>query len=121
MNSDELTSLICSFIFEKKGYDIKTLDVRNLTTMTDYFIICSADSDPQLRAIADHIDTELKERGIKVWHKEGMQSLNWVLIDLVDVVVHIFKPESRNFYGLERLWGDAVITEIKDKISSPTK
>jgi ribosome-associated protein len=74
----------------------------------------SGDSDTQIKAIADHIVRELKGQEIRVYHKEGYNSLRWVLLDYVDVVVHVFKPETREFYGLERLWGDAKIDFVMD-------
>jgi ribosome-associated protein len=77
-------------------------------------VICSADSDTQVKAIADEVDKELRDQGIRYWHKEGYQALNWVLIDYVDVVVHIFKKDARAFYKLEKLWGDAPVEEVKD-------
>lgn len=116
MNSRNLADKISELIFSKKGYDVKLLDLRELTTITDYFIICSADSDTQVKAISDEVDKTLRDEGIKSWHKEGYRSLNWVLLDYVDVVVHVFKKESRDFYNLEKLWGDAPTVEMEDPL-----
>lgn len=116
LESSQLTNRITELIFNKKGYDVNILDLRNLTTITDYFVICSGDSDTQVKAIADEIDKKLRDDGIKPWHTEGYQALNWVLIDCVDVVIHIFKKETREFYNLEKLWGDAPTIHVKDPL-----
>lgn len=116
MNSKQLAEKISDAIFNKNGYDVKLLDIHIVTTMTDYFLICSADSETQVKAISDEIENKLKDEGIKCWHKEGYKSLSWVLLDYVDVVVHIFKKDAREFYNLEKLWGDAVITEMEDPL-----
>lgn len=114
MNSKQLADNITGCIFNKKGFDVKILDLREVTTMADYFVICSADSDTQVKAIADEIDKNLKDEGIRTWHKEGYKGLNWVLLDYVDVVVHIFKKDVRTYYNLERLWGDAPSIAVED-------
>ncbi len=121
MNSKNLADKIAQLVFNKKGYDVTILDLRNLTTFADYFVICSADSDTQVKAIADEIDKELRDEGIKYWHKEGYRSLSWVLIDYVDVVAHIFKKDSREFYKLEKLWGDAPVEVVKDPVADEPK
>lgn len=121
MNSRNLADKISELIFSKKGYDVKLLDLRELTTITDYFIICSADSDTQVKAISDEVDKTLRDEGIKSWHKEGYRSLNWVLLDYVDVVVHVFKKDSREFYNLEKLWGDAPTVEMEDPLLKKTE
>lgn len=100
----------------KKAIDVKVLDLRELTSVTDYFVICSGSLDLHVKAISDAIVEELEKRKIKVWHIEGYSVLKWVLLDYVDVVVHIFNREIRDFYSLERLWGDApteVLSEQK--------
>lgn len=114
---DQILKIITDSIFEKKGVDVKILDLRNITTIADYFVVCSGESDMQVKAIADNVDKKLSEEGIKVWKKEGFKALSWVLIDLSDIVVHVFRNESRQFYNLERLWGDAPIEEVKDPVS----
>jgi ribosome-associated protein len=114
LNSKSLADKITSLILNKKGYEIRILDLRTLASFADYFVICSADSDVQVKAIADEIDKELRDEGIKFWHKEGYKALNWVLIDYVDVVVHVFRKEAREFYKLEKLWGDAPVEIIED-------
>lgn len=91
----------------KKAVDVKVLDLRGLTSVTDYFVICSGSIDLHVKAISDAIVEGLENRKIKVWHIEGHSALKWVLLDYVDVVVHIFNGQARAFYGLERLWGDA--------------
>jgi len=116
LNSTQLTEKITSLIFNKKGYDVKVLDLRKLTTMSDYFIICTADSDTQVKAIADEIDKSLRDEGIKSWHKEGYKALSWVLLDYVDVIVHVFKKDARTFYNLEKLWGDAQVINVEDTV-----
>ena len=107
MNSKDLAYKISDIIFTKKGFNVIAIDLRKLVSFTDYFVICSADSDTQVKAISDQLDKALSEEGIKCWHKEGLKALSWVLMDYVDVVVHIFKKESREFYNLEKPWGDA--------------
>lgn len=114
MDSKEFAHIISEMIFSKKGYDVKILDLKSLTAFADYFVICSADSDTQVKAIADEIDKKLRDEGIKCWHKEGYMALQWVLLDYVDVVVHVFKKEAREFYNLEKLWGDAPVIEVED-------
>ena len=114
MTSLELANKASQLCLDKKGYDVKLLDLKGLTTITDFFVICTADSDIQVKAITDHLRNELGKIKIKPWHIEGYENLRWVLVDFVDVIVHIFQPEIRDFYGLERLWGDAKITEIED-------
>jgi ribosome-associated protein len=114
LNSKKFAIKIANLIFNKKGFDVNILDLRKLATFADYFVICSADSDTQVKAIADEIDKNLKDEGIRCWHKEGFMALSWVLLDYVDVVVHIFKKESREFYNIEKLWGDAPTIEVKD-------
>lgn len=115
MESKNLADRIGELILSKKGYNIKVLDLRKLTSFTDYFVIASADSDTQVKAIADGIEDKLTEDGIKCYNKEGFTGLNWVLLDYVDVVVHIFLKDYRNFYNLEKLWGDAPVYLIEDK------
>lgn len=115
MEAQDLANRITGLIFNKKGYDVKIMDLRQLTSIADYFVICSADSDTQVKAIADEVDKELSKEGIKCWHKEGYNTLNWVLLDYFDVVVHVFKSDSRKYYNLEKLWGDAPTTAVEDK------
>ena len=114
MDSQELANTIAHLGLEKKAKQIVVSDLRELGGVTDFFVIMSGDSEPQLKAIADHIIKDLKGTDIRVYHKEGYDSLRWVLLDYVDVVVHIFKPDTREFYGLERLWGDAKIDFVMD-------
>lgn len=111
---EELVKKISNSIFEKKGSNVKLINLIGVSTIADYFILCSGDSDTQVKAISDNIEKSLRDEGIKIWHKEGYSNLNWVLLDYVDVVVHIFKPETREFYNLEKLWGDAEISELTD-------
>lgn len=125
MNSKTFAEKVAHLIFNKKGYNVKILDLKKLASFADYFIICSADSDTQVKAIADEIDSKLKDEGIKCWHKEGFLALKWVLLDYVDVVVHVFQKDARDFYGLEKLWGDAKILSVEDpaekQINKPIK
>ena len=116
MNSTELAHQISDIIFTKKGFNVLALDLRKLVSFTDYFVICSADSDTQVKAIADQVDKVLSDQGIKCWHREGLKALSWVLLDYVDVVVHIFKKDAREFYNLEKLWGDAPSEKLSDPV-----
>ena len=114
MDSKLFAEKIADLIFNKKGYDVRIIDLRSLTTFSDFFVICSADSETQVKAIADEIDKSLRDEGIKCWHKEGYMALSWVLLDYVDVVVHVFKKDAREFYNIEKLWGDAPSIEVVD-------
>ena len=114
MKGRELADKISSAMLEKQGVDIKILELEGLTMMTDYFVICTGTTNAHVRAIASHIGDELIGQKVKPWHIEGGEEMNWLLMDFIDVIVHIFSPEKRQFYGLERLWGDAKIYNIKD-------
>lgn len=114
MESKELVDSIVEIIQSKKGYNITILDLKDLSAMADYFIICTGDANIQVKAISDEIDKKLRKGGLKCYHKEGYNSLNWVLLDYFDVIVHVFKKEAREFYNLEKLWGDAKFIEIEN-------
>jgi len=113
--SSYLSELAIHGIQEKKGNDIVRLDLRNLkSSVSDYFVICHADSGTQVKAIANSIEDEIfKATGQDAWRKEGLEHAEWILLDYVDVVIHIFKTDKREFYGVEDLWGDAEIKYYK--------
>jgi ribosome-associated protein len=112
----KLAHLAGEFALQKKAFDVKILDLRKLSSVCDFFVICSASVDVHARAIADCITENLEEKGISFWHDEGYQASRWILLDYVDVVIHIFLPEVREFYALERLWGDAKVEEISEEM-----
>ncbi|MDZ7721504.1 MAG: ribosome silencing factor [candidate division KSB1 bacterium] len=114
MNSEKLAKQIARILKEKQGSDIVIQDLRAVTTMTDFFVLCTVQADVQAQAQVQTIEKEMKSQGIRLWHKEGRSGDPWILMDYVDVVVHIFKEQAREFYGLERMWGDAQFMEIKD-------
>ncbi|CAN5344027.1 hypothetical protein BH20ACT24_BH20ACT24_10730 [soil metagenome] len=95
----------------KQGSDILVLDVREVITITDYFVIISASSDRQVSTIGEEIVRALKEAGVRPVRREGEAGARWLLLDFVDFVVHVFHEEEREFYGLERLWRDAPVVE----------
>lgn len=116
MTSNELAEKISTLALEKKGHQIAILNVQGISSVTDYFVIISGDSDVQVKAIADSIERKLRaDEKIHVYHKEGMTAANWILLDYVDVVVHIFKKETREYYGIERLWADAEIKLVLEE------
>ena len=115
MEGLELAKNISEIILSKKGYDIKILDLKGISSVADFFVICSADSDVQVKAITDEIEKKLRKEGIKPYNCEGTVANTWVLLDYIDVVVHVFKHETRLHYSLEKLWGDAPLLEIKDE------
>lgn len=98
---------------DKKAREIVILDITSISPVTDYFIICSAASHTQVKAIADNIEEKLKEKGIPMLHKEGYREGRWILLDYGDCVVHIFVEEERQFYNLEKLWRDAKIISFE--------
>ena len=114
VSTDELIAVIIKGIDEVKGEDIQLLDLREIeNTVCDYFIICSGNSNTQVNAISGSVQKIVsKEIKDKPWHIEGQSSAEWVLMDYVNVVVHIFQKQVRDFYDIESLWGDAKITEI---------
>jgi ribosome-associated protein len=92
---------------DKKASDVILLDIREVTTFADYFVICSGNNRRQIQAIADAIDKELGEQGARVLHREGVAEAGWILLDFGDVIVHIFGPKEREYYRLESLWSEA--------------
>ena len=114
--SSKLIKTIIAAIQEKKAENIISLDLRKINeAVADFFIICEAGNQPQIRAIADNVESRVKEKcDENPYHHEGFQNLQWVLIDYVNVVVHIMLPENRRFYKLEEMWSDAVSEEHND-------
>lgn len=97
---------------EKKARDVMVLDLRGLSSATDHFVLATGGSDIQIRAIADHVEDELKKEGVRPSHVEGKGGGQWVLLDYIDFVVHVFHPTTRGYYQLETLWGDAPRVEF---------
>ncbi|HVP01998.1 MAG TPA: ribosome silencing factor [Solirubrobacteraceae bacterium] len=107
LTTDELCDLVAGYALDKKARDVVVLDLRGVSGFTDAFVICSGTSDRQAKAIHDGIHLALKkEHGLLPRRVEGLAEARWILMDYLDVVVHIFTPETRDFYRLETLWGD---------------
>jgi ribosome-associated protein len=115
--SEKLSSAIVEGMQEVKAFDIVVLDLRAIkSAVADFFVICSGGSDKQVDAIAQSIDKEVfKKMDENPWHTEGKSTKEWLILDYISVVAHVFRKDRRQFYSLERLWGDAVITEIEDE------
>jgi ribosome-associated protein len=115
VSSEKLSDVIVKGMQEKKATDIVVMDLRKVkNAVADFFIVCSGNSDKQLDAITDSIDAEVfKALKENPWHIEGKNNKEWMLLDYIDVVAHVFRKDRREFYALERLWGDADITEIE--------
>jgi ribosome-associated protein len=111
--NSKIFKTIIQSIREKKGEQIISLDLRKIPeAVADFFIICEAGSNTQVKAIAEHVEMQVKERcGEVIYKHEGYQALQWVLIDYVNIVVHVFQPETRKFYRLEEMWSDADLVE----------
>lgn len=111
--NSKIVKTIIRSIQEKKGENIVSLDLRKIPeAVADYFIICEANNQPQIRAITDFVEQQVKDNcGELPYHYEGKQNLQWVLIDYVNVVVHVMMPEQRKFYKLEEMWSDALLEE----------
>ena len=98
----------------KKGFDVRILELTEISSVCDYFVIVSGEADVHVRAIARAVEDGLMERGIKPYQTEGLSEGNWVLYDYIDVVVHVFLEPTRQFYALEKLWGDAPKVELTE-------
>ena len=107
LDPGQLARAAADVAYDKKASDVLLLDIREVTTIADYFVICSGNSGRQIQAIADAIDEELAKQGARVLNREGVADSGWVLLDFGDVIVHIFGPKEREYYHLERLWSEA--------------
>ena len=114
--SEKLSDVVVQGMQEKKAKDIVVMDLRNVkSAIADFFVICTGNSDTQIEAIADSIDEQVyKQLQENPWHIEGKTNKEWMLIDYVNVVAHIFKKDKRDFFALENLWGDAVVQHIEE-------
>ena len=112
VSSSNLAAKIAQFALDKKAEKVVSLNVKDLTSIADEFVICSYDTNIQVKAIADSIRKSTDTKPIRV---EGYEHLNWVLLDYIDVIVHIFKTAERNYYNIEKLWADASIREFNDE------
>ena len=114
MDINEILQKICKAASDKKAKDIITMNMKGLISSVDYFVICSAATSTQVRAIADNIEEELDNAGVHFNHKEGYREGEWILIDYGDVAAHVFRDENREYYALEELWSSAEITRFED-------
>ena len=114
MSAKELVKIAYNALDDKKGQDICIINIEEISTVADYFIIVSGDNRNQVQAIADNVSDELAKVGCEVKQTEGYHSANWILMDYGDIIVHIFNKEDRLFYDLERIWRDGKIVEIDE-------
>ncbi len=115
-NSEQISRIIAEGMQEKKALNIVILDLRSIkSTIADFFVLCTGNSDTHVDAISDSIEEMMFKRlKIDPWHVEGKKNKEWILLDYVDVVAHVFKKDSRKFYSIEQLWGDAGMTWLDD-------
>ena len=118
LKSSQLAELIGKLTLSKKAEDVLSIDIRKVSSLADYFLICSADTGLQVKAIANAVR---KGTPFKPWHIEGLENQEWVLLDYVDVVLHIFKTPIRQYYSLEKLWSDAPTIKITDEPQANTQ
>jgi len=117
----ELALLAAEAAAEKKAEDLMVIDVAETLVITAYFVLATGRTDRQVRSIADEVEKVLRERaGVKPLGREGERDARWVLLDFGDVVVHVFQPDEREFYRLEKLWSDAPRVELPESLTSPT-
>ena len=116
MESYELAILLARALDGKKGGDIKVLKTEGLTTLADYFVLCTAASNTQIKAMSDACEEAAEKNGERAHHIEGHRGGTWLLMDFSAVVVHVFTDEARKFYDLERLWGDAVQEDVEEML-----
>jgi ribosome-associated protein len=121
LTSRQLALKIAQFALSKKASDVVLLDLRPMGSIADFFVLCSADSDTQVKAIADSVREGTDTIGARLWHSEGFRALSWVLLDYVDVVVHVFHKEARSFYRIEKLWSEAARFSVEDSAEIPVK
>ena len=119
MTPKEMALLLAQAMDSKKGKDIRVLETDGVTTLADYFVLCSGSSAPQLKALADAGEKAMKDHGILPHHVEGHRGGTWILQDYGDVVVHVFDKEARAFYDLDRLWADAKTVDLSDVLAQP--
>ncbi len=112
MTPKEMALLLARALDSKKGQNILVLDTSGLTTLADYFVLCTGSSAPQLKALADAAEKTMKDNEILPNHVEGHRGGTWILQDYGDVVLHLFSPEAREFYDLDRLWQDAEAVDL---------
>jgi ribosome-associated protein len=112
---NSIAKIVSDLMLDKKAYDITIIDVSHLTSLTDYFVICTSDSTPQSKAITNHIKDGLTKYDLKPWHIEGYEHMKWILIDYINIVIHIFDKESREYYNFEQLWADGKMKKIDTK------
>ena len=114
METLDIVKTAVAALEDKKAEDITVIDITGVSSIADYFIIASASNPNQLRAMTDEVDEQLYKVGFRLNHSEGVQSKSWILLDFGNIVVHLFNKEDRDFYNLERLWGDAKIVSEDD-------
>ena len=114
LNGAEIAELAANSAVDRKALNVVVLDLRGLSSFTDYFVICSGTSDTHVEGIAENIEEMLDEQNVKMWHREGVKKASWILLVYIDVIVHVFTKDSREFYSLERLWGDAPKTTYQE-------
>ena len=117
-NAKELALLAARALSDKKGKEIQVLEIGELTTLADYFVLCTATSSTQVKAMSDACEEAMEKNGEQVHHIEGHRGGTWLLMDFSSVVVHVFTDEARKFYDLERLWGDAQEIDLAQALKS---
>ncbi|WP_251387076.1 ribosome silencing factor [Mediterraneibacter agrestimuris] len=109
----EMAKIAYEALNDKKGEDIKIIDIAEISVMADYFLIANGNSDSQVRALVDNVEEEMHKAGYSVKQREGYGSGSWVLMDFGDIIVHIFDKENRLFYDLERIWRDGKLVDVE--------
>lgn len=110
-----LARLAGRLALEKRGFDVRILKLKEISSICDYFVVASGGADIHVKAIASAVYDGLVEAGYKPYHREGVKEGNWILLDYIDVVVHVFLESTRQFYALEKLWGDAPVEELSEE------
>lgn len=117
MGPEELVRLVAEALDERKGEDVRIIDVTDVTTITDYMVVATGRSDRQVRAMADHVVEKVREHGVRPLGVEGQEGGEWVLIDLGDVIVHAMQPATRDFYQLEKLWVPGAVEQAPGRLA----
>ena len=120
-HEDARVEKIVEVLQSKNAVDLLLMDLRTISDAADYFILCNGTSDLHVKTLAEEVKERLRLDDCIPWHIEGLKTRRWVLIDYVDIVVHIFRRETREYYGLERLWGDAESTVFADTLENAMK